>query len=79
MEALKGKEATEQWLSNQLRPYGIKPKRMRIGEERAKGYVFEEFTDVFRRYIPMAEVEAMRAEMMEGAKREEETLNDESR
>jgi len=69
VEALKGKDATEQWLSNQLRPYGIKPKTMRIGEERAKGYVFEEFTDVFRRYVPMAEVEAMRAEMMEGAKK----------
>jgi hypothetical protein len=66
MEELKGRPATERWLSHQLRPYGMKPKTMRIGEERTKGYVFEEFTEVFRRYIPMSEVEAMRAEMTEG-------------
>jgi hypothetical protein len=75
MEELKGKPATERWLSQQLRPYGMKPKTMRIGEERTKGYVLEEFTDVFRRYIPMAEVEAMRAEMMEGVERKKETSN----
>ncbi len=48
---------------------------MRIGNERAKGYVLEEFDDVFRRYIPISEVEAMRAEMMEVAKFAKEKSN----
>jgi hypothetical protein len=75
LEGLKGKPATERWLSQQLRPYGMKPKTMRIGEERTKGYVLEEFTDVFRRYVPMTEVEAMRADMMEGVAQKKETPN----
>jgi putative DNA primase/helicase len=75
MEELKGKAATELWLSRQLKPYGIRPKTMRIGDGRAKGYIFEEFEDVFRRYIPMSEVEAMKAEMMEAAKYAKETSN----
>ena len=67
--------ATERWLSQQLRPYGMKPKTLRIGDERTKGYVLEEFEDVFRRYIPMSEVEAMKVEMMEAAKYAKETSN----
>ena len=73
VDELRGKPATERWLSNQLRPYGMKPKTMRIGNERAKGYVLEEFEDVFRRYIPMSEVEAMKAEMMEGVEKKKES------
>jgi len=75
MEGLKGKPATERWLSIQLRPYEMRPRAMRIGDERAKGYVLEEFTDVFRRYVPMSEVEALRAEMMGDLKEEKETSN----
>jgi hypothetical protein len=45
---------------------------MRIGEERAKGYALEEFTEVFRRYIPKSEVEAMKAEIMEGVERKKD-------
>ena len=62
-EARKGKPVDEQWLSRQLRPYGVQPKTIRIGEQRAKGYLLEELRDVFRRYIPRAEVEAFKAEM----------------
>jgi len=71
-EELKGKPATERWLSIQLRPYGMRPRTMRIGEERAKGYALEEFTEVFRRYIPKSEVEAMKAEIMEGVERKKD-------
>ena len=35
---------------------------MRIGREQAKGYLQENFTEVFRRYIPKSEVEAFKAE-----------------
>jgi hypothetical protein len=67
MEGLKKGEATERWLSFQLRPYGIKPKTMRIKNKRAKGYLFEEFRDIFKRYIPRSEIDALRAEIVEDA------------
>jgi len=53
-----GKEISELWLSQQLRPYGIRPRTIRAGEMTAKGYTMEDFTEVFRRYIPRSEVEA---------------------
>jgi putative DNA primase/helicase len=47
----KGKEVTELWLAQMLRPYGIKPKTIWIGEQAAKGYAHDEFSEVFRRYV----------------------------
>jgi len=61
MERL-GKEVTEMWLAQQLRPYGLRPRTLRIEEARGKGYCLEDFTEVFRRYIPKAEI----AELMRG-------------
>jgi hypothetical protein len=58
----KGRELTDQWLSQQLRPYGIRPRTFRIEGEQAKGYLMEDCLDVFRRYIPKAELEAFVAE-----------------
>ena len=51
-EARNGRPITEMWLSQQLRPYGIRPKTMWIGEQAAKGYLREDFGEVFRRYLP---------------------------
>ena len=65
MELRRGKKVTELWLAHQLRPYGIRPKTMRIGEERAKGYAREDFWEVFRRYIPKGDYAAFRAELLE--------------
>jgi hypothetical protein len=65
MELRRGKAITELWLAQQLRPLGIQPRTLRIGEERAKGYVEEDFLEAFQRYIPRSEVEALRAELME--------------
>jgi hypothetical protein len=62
MELLRGHTLTERWLSRQLRPYGVKPKTLRINQERAKGYLLKDFRDVFRRYIPKSEVAALRAQ-----------------
>ena len=53
MEMSKGKEITEMWLSQKLRSYGIRPRTMRQGELRAKGYFKEDFVEAFRRYIPV--------------------------
>jgi hypothetical protein len=69
VELKKGKEVTELWLARQLRPYGLRPKTMWIGEELAKGYLREDFDEVFRRYIPRKEAKAMLEEMTVSAER----------
>jgi len=60
VELRKGMEISELWLAQQLRPYGVRPKTIWIGEIAAKGYLKEDFGEVFRRYIPRSEVEAVR-------------------
>src|SRR5205814_7623406 len=64
-ELRRGKPVTETWLAQQFRPYGIKPRTIRIGEQVAKGYVKEDLMDTFRRYIPESEVEALKANLAE--------------
>jgi hypothetical protein len=64
-EIRKGKPVKERSLAQQLHPYGIKPRTIRIGEQVAKGYVQEDLMDTFRRYIPKSEVEAMKANLAE--------------
>jgi hypothetical protein len=61
----RGKTVTPQWLAQQLQTYEIRPKTMRIGEERAKGYEMEDFKEAFRRYIPRSEYESFRKEIEE--------------
>jgi putative DNA primase/helicase len=62
-ELLRGKEVTELWLSQRLRPYGIRPRMMRIGGEQSRGYEEKEFRETFRRYIPKSEVEELREKL----------------
>jgi len=59
MEITNGKGITDRELSQQLRPYGIKPKALRIGELVLKAYILADCVDVFRRYIPKSEFEAL--------------------
>jgi hypothetical protein len=47
-----GIAVNEMWLSQQLRPYGIRPRTVWMMGESAKGYLLEDFGDVFRRYLP---------------------------
>ncbi len=61
-ELRNGKQVTEQWLAKQLSKYRIRPRGMRVGVERRNGYYKDDFRDVFRRYIPRAEFEALKAE-----------------
>ena len=42
-------------LAARLRPYVIKPGTIRQGDETAKGYTFEGFTDTFDRYLPRSD------------------------
>jgi len=62
-ELRRGRAVNETWLAAQLRPYGIAPRTIRIGEEVAKGYLQEEFEETFRRYIPKSELEAFKEEL----------------
>ena len=57
-EMNRGRAIDENWLAQKLRPYGVRPRTVRIGERMAKGYVGLELRDVFRRYIPHSEVYA---------------------
>src|SRR5205823_13495567 len=59
-ELRRGKQITDIWLAQQLRPYGIRPRTVWMDGEHAKGYVQEDMKDVFRRYIPSSEWEADR-------------------
>ena len=42
---------------------GYKGATMRMGEAVGRGYVEEDFQEVFRRYIPMSEVQELREEL----------------
>jgi hypothetical protein len=62
-EGRKGKPVDELWLAQRLRPYGIRSKTMRIGEERAKGYEKEPIFELCQRYVPRSEAQAFIEEM----------------
>ena len=36
-----------------LRPFRIRPRSVRVGDETAKGYRVEQFEDAFARYLPL--------------------------
>jgi hypothetical protein len=55
-----GKEITELWLAQQLAPYGIRPRTVRLEHATAKGYAEDDFSEIFRRYIPRSELEDLR-------------------
>src|SRR5262245_30260671 len=50
---------TDRWISQQLSPYGIKPRLLRIGGDLGRGYLEEGFSDTLRRYASKAEFEAL--------------------
>jgi hypothetical protein len=61
-EALKGKPVTDMWLSQQLRPYGVRSKTFRHEGKVGKGYLHDEIMEVSRRYVPHSEVEKWKEE-----------------
>jgi hypothetical protein len=56
------KEVTELWLAQQLRPYGVRPKTIRIGDKTLKGYLKADLLGPCGRYVPRSEWEAFKAE-----------------
>jgi putative DNA primase/helicase len=66
------KAVTELWLAQQLRPYGIRPKTIRISDKTQKGYTEADLLEPFTRYVPRSEWEAYKAEAeRQKAEREE--------
>jgi putative DNA primase/helicase len=59
-EAHKGKPISETWLARRLHAFGVSPKTLRIGDDRAKGYETADFAEAFARYLP-AEGQTKRA------------------
>jgi hypothetical protein len=47
-----GKPMTQRHLATLLRPFGIRPGTVRIGEVTRKGYMLADFEDSFARYLP---------------------------
>jgi hypothetical protein len=58
-ELNKGKPINDLWLSRQLRPYGIRPRSFWIGGSQGRGYLKDDFHDVFRRYVPNSDLDAL--------------------
>jgi hypothetical protein len=48
---IKGKPLNDRGLAARLRPYGIKPKVVRIGDQTVRGYAAEDFYDIWLRYL----------------------------
>jgi hypothetical protein len=47
-----GKPLTPHKFAGLLRPYGLRSKLVRVGDERKHGYLRQEFSNVFDRYLP---------------------------
>ena len=52
----------ELWLTQQLRPYGVKTQNIRIDGVQAKGLLESDMMEVFRRYLPKGDVERFMVE-----------------
>ena len=66
MELRKGEAITDRWLSEQLRPYGIHSRSIRVGDSVARGYFKKDFSEAFQRYIPRGELESLATESSAG-------------
>ena len=62
---------TDRWLAQKLSPYGIRPRNIWVNAKCAKGYENEDFREAYRRYIPRADVETFRAQLMAKGKGKE--------
>jgi uncharacterized protein DUF3631 len=64
-EARNGRKVTEMWIAQQLRPFGVTPKPMRIGNKQRRGYEKADVVEVCRRYVPQSELALVRKELLE--------------
>jgi hypothetical protein len=59
-----GKGIEARRLARLLKPYGIKPKSIRVGDGTPKGYTLEDLQDAFARYLPEPQ-QAQQAQQVE--------------
>ena len=62
-----GKGINDVWLADQLAPYGIQPRTLRIDDKTCRGYEGQDLKEVFQRYAPRPEMEALLAARAAGA------------
>jgi len=74
-ELRRGKDLTDLWLARQLRPYGVRPRTLRIEGEVGKGYAMEDLMEVFQRYVSRSEYVSFKAELQERADAQREVEN----
>ncbi len=53
-----GKPLNEILLAQALRPYGIRPVQIRVGEDVNRGYPIDDFKNSLKRYVPRIDVDA---------------------
>ena len=46
-----------------MRPYGIRPNNIWIDDVQAEGYLENDFTETFRRYISQSDLDALTAQV----------------
>ena len=56
-------------LAVELRPFGIKPKKIRFGEETLSGYEIDQFRETFARYLPEHTEPVAQGETPDGTRR----------
>jgi hypothetical protein len=78
----RGKGLTQNGLARLLKPFPIKSKTIRIGEDIRKGYELSSFEDAFKRYIPLnppeSNVTALQANYINGLDKKQNVTNNDS-
>jgi hypothetical protein len=75
-EGLRGKPVTDMWLAEQLRPFGVRPRLLRVQDRVGKGYMFSDMQELFQRYVPASELERWKEENLEKAEAETTTKHE---
>jgi hypothetical protein len=75
---LAGKALNELLLAQTLRPYGIRPVAIRIGEKVNKGYRVDDFKSCLRRYVPRMDIDARIEEIEANSRLRQEAAAEEA-
>jgi hypothetical protein len=65
-----GNPFTARTLAQRLRPYGIRPKTIRIGQQTLAGYERDDFEDAWTRYTPPVDEDGERERALEQARKQ---------
>jgi hypothetical protein len=62
-----GKGLDARTLAKYMKPFGVKPKVIRVGDQTPRGYRAEDLRDAWERYIPFSSPEAQQAQQAQHA------------